>query len=76
MSNLQSNDRARQAAKILEAPALYKVCEGCSSIVTARVVSCPSCHAYLFDGTENRVMLQAVALAKKDASSVLSSDLA
>ena len=38
MSNLQSNDRAMQAAKILEAPALYKVCEGCSSIVTARVV--------------------------------------
>lgn len=71
-----SDDRARQAAKILETPTLYKVCEGCGSIVTMRTVSCPSCHAYLFDHTEERVMKQAEVLAKKSASSVLFSDLA
>ncbi len=70
------DERARQAAKIQETPASYKVCEGCGSIVTLRTVSCPSCHAYLFDHTENRVMKQAAALAKRNANSVLSSDLA
>ncbi len=71
-----SDDRARQAAKILEMPAHYKVCEGCGSIVTSRTVSCPSCHAYRFDPTEIRVKKQAEILAKKNASSVLFSDLA
>ncbi len=76
MKDPLSEDRARQAAKILETPAHYKVCEGCGSIVTLRTVSCPSCHAYLFDPTEIRVMKQAALLAKKNASSVLFSDLA
>jgi precorrin-6B methylase 2 len=71
-----SNDRAKQAAKILEAPAQFKVCEGCGSIVTARANSCPSCHAYQFDASEERVVTQARVLATRDANSVLSSDLA
>lgn len=75
MKDSHFDDRAKQAAKILEAPAQYKVCEGCGSIVTLRTVSCPSCHAYLFDQTDSRVIKQATALAKKNASSVLSSDL-
>ena len=71
-----SNDRARQAAKILENPQDFKVCEGCGSIVTSRTTACPNCHAYLFDSTEQRVVQQARALAQRGASSVLSSDLA
>jgi ribosomal protein L32 len=71
-----SNDRERQAAKILENPSQYKVCEGCGSIVTARSTSCPNCHAYQFDASEARVVAQAKALARRDANSVLSSDLA
>ena len=70
------NDRARQAAKILENPSDYKVCEGCGSIVTARTTACPNCHAYQFDAGEQRVTQQARALAQRGASSVLSSDLA
>jgi Zn finger protein HypA/HybF involved in hydrogenase expression len=70
------NDRAQQAAKILENPQAYKVCEGCGSIVTARTTACPNCHAYQFDLDESRVAQQAHALAKRGASSVLSSDLA
>ena len=71
-----SSDRGRQAAKILENPCDYKVCEGCGSIVTLRTTACPNCHAYQFDATEPRVVQQARALARRSASSVLSSDLA
>ena len=70
-----SSDRVRQAAKILEHPDDYKVCEGCGSIVTARTLSCPSCHAYAFDEGPERVTKQAKILARRGASSVLSSDM-
>lgn len=70
------NDRARQAAKILENPQDYKVCEGCGSIVTARTTACPNCHAYQFDPCEQRVTQQARVLARRSANSVVSSDLA
>ncbi|CAN5671988.1 hypothetical protein BH11VER1_BH11VER1_31960 [soil metagenome] len=72
----QHLERIKQAEKILEQPEDYKVCEGCGSIVTARTVSCPSCHAYCFDDTSERVKKQAKLLAKRAAHSVLSSDLA
>jgi len=68
--------RQKQAAKIIEQPGEYKVCEGCGSIVTARTAQCPSCHAYRFDETEGRVLSQAALLAQRHASSVLHSDLA
>ncbi len=67
--------RQKQAAKIMEQPADYKVCEGCGSIVTARTTHCPSCHAYRFDDASERVLSQATLLATRQASSVLSSDL-
>jgi hypothetical protein len=70
-----SDPRQKQAAKIIEQPAEYKVCEGCGSIVTARTFHCPSCHAYHFDDTPSRVLSQAKVLAARQANSVLSSDL-
>jgi hypothetical protein len=70
-----SDARQKQAAKIIEQPADYKVCEGCGSIVTARTSHCPSCHAYNFDDAPARVLAQAALLAKRQASAVLSSDL-
>lgn len=78
MSSLSDShrDRLKQAQKIMEQPADYKVCEGCGSIVTVRTTACPSCHAYRFDESETRVVTQAKALARRQASSVLSSDLA
>lgn len=69
-------ERIKQAEKIMEQPDDYKVCEGCGSIVTARTVSCPNCHAYCFDETSESVKKQARLLAKRAAHSVLSSDLA
>ena len=69
------DNRLRQAEKIAHHPEQYKVCEGCGSIVVVRAVSCPSCHGYRFDGTPARIVSQAQALAMRNPSSVLASDL-
>jgi ribosomal protein L40E len=70
-----SSNRLRQAEKISQHPDQYKVCEGCGSIVVSRAVSCPSCHGYRFDATPTRIVSQAQALALRNPSSVLASDL-
>jgi hypothetical protein len=68
-------DRAARAQKIIEAPEHFKVCEGCESVVTARVVTCPNCHGYRFDESPARVIEQATLLASRPQQSVTSSDL-
>lgn len=68
-------DRAARAKKIVEAPQHYKVCEGCESIVAARVVTCPNCHGYRFDEALERVIEQAHLLASRPQQSVTSADL-
>jgi ribosomal protein L40E len=69
------DSRLKQAEKIAHHPEQYKVCEGCGSIVVVRAVSCPSCHGYRFDGSPTRIISQAHALAMRNPSSVLASDL-
>jgi hypothetical protein len=69
------DSRLRQAEKIAHHPEQYKVCEGCGSIVVARAATCPSCHGYRFDTRAERIVSQAQALAMRNPSSVLSSDL-
>lgn len=69
------DSRQKQAEKITHHPEQYKVCEGCGSIVVARAVTCPSCHAYRFDATATRVVAQAQTLALRNPNSVLASDL-
>lgn len=73
--NEANDNRQKQAEKISHHPEQYKVCEGCGSIVVARAVTCPSCHAYRFDTTASRVVSQAQLLAMRNPNSVLSSDL-
>lgn len=68
-------DRQHQAAKIIAAPANFKVCVPCGSIVTARSNICLACSGYRFDETEARVIEQAKALASREASSVAPGDL-
>lgn len=70
-----NENRLKQAERIASQPKQYKVCEGCGSIVVARAVTCPSCHAYLFDSTPQRVVAQARELALKNPVSVTASDL-
>lgn len=71
----QLQDRRARARKIVEAPQNFKVCEGCESIVTARVVTCPNCHGYRFDASAERVVEQANLLASRPQQSVTSEDL-
>ncbi|TSA35730.1 MAG: hypothetical protein D4R65_03945 [Verrucomicrobiaceae bacterium] len=68
-------DRAARAEKIIAAPENFKVCEGCESIVAARVVTCPNCHGYRFDEATERVVDQARLLASRPQQSVTSADL-
>jgi hypothetical protein len=69
------SERAAKAAKIAEEPHLYKVCEGCDSIVTERVATCPSCHGYRFDGDPGAVIEQARILGSREQRSVVTEDL-
>lgn len=68
-------DRARRAAKIVAEPANYKVCEGCESVVAARVDICPNCYGYRFDAAAESVIRQAEILAKRQQTSVIADDL-
>jgi uncharacterized paraquat-inducible protein A len=69
-------ERAARAEKIIAAPANFKVCEGCDSIVTARVVACPNCHGYRFDESPERVIEHARLLASRPQQTVTAQDLA
>jgi hypothetical protein len=68
-------DRAARAQKIVENAALYKICEGCDSIVAARVTACPNCHGYRFNDSTEEVISQAHALASRPQTSVTAHDL-
>ena len=66
--------RAQQAEKIKNQPELYKVCEGCESIVSRKAGVCPSCHAYRFDESPERVIEQATILGSREQTTVILSD--
>lgn len=69
------NPRARQAAAIAGKPRSYKVCEGCDSIVTRRVVICPNCSSYRFNTRKQAVIDQALLLGSREQTSVSAEDL-
>ena len=68
-------DRARRADKIVREPGKYKICEGCDSIVSAKVVTCPNCHSYRFEANHQSIIKQAKYLSQRQQNSVLLSDL-
>ncbi len=63
------------ARTIIADPHLFKVCEGCGSIVTAGTPICPNCNAYRFDTNKEYVIEQAVILASREPRSVTHEDL-
>ena len=75
MSDGHLTERAARAQKIIEAPQNYKVCEGCESIVTRRVATCPNCHGYRFNLDEGEIIAQAKVLASRPQTSVTESDM-
>jgi hypothetical protein len=62
--------RGERAAQIIRQPELYKVCEGCESIVVMDAATCPNCHGYRFDTSAERVTSQAEILGKRLPTSV------
>ena len=73
--NDSSEERARQADKIVKNPANYKICEGCDSIVLKKVATCPNCASYRFEESEETVIVQARMLGQRQRTTVLASDL-
>jgi hypothetical protein len=69
------SERARQAARIIQEPANYKICCGCDSILKARVAVCPNCGTYRFDDDRQDVVNQARRLGTRPRTTVVSSDL-
>jgi hypothetical protein len=67
--------RGERAEQIKRKPELYKVCEGCESIVVAEAATCPNCHGYRFDDSTARVREQADVLGKRLPTSVPPSEL-
>ena len=75
MSPKPPSGRAEAAARIAENPAGYKVCEGCDSIIGSGAAICPNCHSFRFDGTHERVVMQARILGAREQTSVTAGDL-
>ena len=68
-------DRAARAAKIIATPQNYKICEGCDSIVSERVATCPNCYGYRFNEEPDAVIRQAKLLGSREQRSVVTEDL-
>ena len=75
MQSFSLGDRAQRALRIIAGPQNYKVCEGCDSIIAARVVTCPNCHGYRFNENALAVKQQAELLANREQRSVTAQDL-
>jgi len=69
------NERSKKAQEIAASPELYKVCEGCESIVMHDAHMCPNCHSYRFDAEEDKVVEQAIILGSREQRSVSYEDL-
>lgn len=67
-------DRAERARRIVEFAQYFKICEGCESIVTERVIFCPSCHGYRFNDDPLDVIAQANLLASRPQEGVAPGD--
>lgn len=43
----------------------YMICEGCECILKIQTIFCPSCNAYRFDKSKERIVEQAIKLGSK-----------
>lgn len=68
-------DRISAAIQIMTQPHLYKVCEGCDSILKESSNICPNCKSYRFDCNELSVANMAKYLSTKEQKTVTEKDL-
>lgn len=67
--------RAERMAMIVADPQNYKICEGCDSLVTRRVATCPNCFGYRFNEDLQDIVNQAMLLGTREQISVTAEDL-
>ena len=67
--------RQEQAARIIEQPELYKVCEVCGSVIPRKEIHCSNCKAYRFNEDPDEVCQQAALLAARQPRSISLDDL-
>tara|TARA_R110000772_G_scaffold250388_1_gene365036 strand:+ start:362 stop:586 length:225 start_codon:yes stop_codon:yes gene_type:complete len=72
---MSSQERLEQALIILLQPELFKICEGCDSIVTLKTVVCPSCKSYRFNDNIDAVVEHTKEISIKEQQSVTDKDL-
>ena len=71
--NIQKK-KEEAAQKILKNADLYKVCEGCESVVLFDSIFCPLCSGYRFN-EDLSVLVQTIkALLKKKKTSIIKQD--
>ena len=75
MQPFSLGERAQRALKIIADSQNFKICEGCDSIVTSRVATCPNCHGYRFNEDAEAVKHQAQLLANREQQTVTAKDL-
>lgn len=70
-----SNDRKKSALIIISNPHLFKICEGCDSILKSTVRICPNCKAYKFNLDIDDITDHAVLIGNKEQTTVTKEDL-
>ena len=59
------------AMTVISNPEAYKICEGCTGIVTKRVARCPACASYRFNDNPTEVARQAKELGSRPSKTRL-----
>ena len=68
-------ERAKRAKRIVRNPSAYKVCQGCDSIIAAKMAICPNCHSYRYEADPAYVAKHAGILSRRQQHSVVAEDL-
>ena len=66
--------RISAAIQIMSEPSLYKVCEGCDSVLKLSAVICPVCKSYRFNFEDSHVFKIAKELAYSEQKTVTEED--
>jgi NADH pyrophosphatase NudC (nudix superfamily) len=74
-----AESRQEAAQRIADNAKLYKLCEGCGSILSNSAAGnppiCPNCHSYRFDEDPETVARAAIELGARDQESVTGEDM-
>ena len=70
-----SEERKAIALLIMSSPDLFKICEGCDSIVKYTVNICRNCKSYRFNSDVDDIIEHAKILGNREQTTVTEEDL-